>query len=217
MCVFCWHILCFQHFVPSIWIITRDFCLSLSLRLFVHASSPAGKHQALSQSRWVVQTNHRYSPMLWPASVPAALTPSSFFVLSPCLTHSSDFFSPLPFHQSWLSLSLFLGLVFPAPPPFSPKLFGIFVLSSLLNFLSLFLYAPPHFSPCLLLPAELRNLKPDPLGLRCKFLFLANIGSTGELLGKSLNVLLVVMELSLTLWKGCRSVFSMWIIHLITL
>lgn len=63
--------------------------VSVSIPAFIHpciqssgqtAVQPA---QALSQSRWVVQTNHCCSPMLWPASVPtAALTPSSFSGLS---------------------------------------------------------------------------------------------------------------------------------------
>lgn len=84
--------------------------------------------QALSQSRWVVQTNHCYSPMLCLASVPAALTPSSLSVRTPCLTHSSDFFSSLPSQQPRLCLSSF---PFPRTSlPFHTKMFALFLLFS---------------------------------------------------------------------------------------
>lgn len=71
-----------QHSVPSIWIITQDSCLYS----FTHACTQSSRQpavqpaQALSQSRWVVQTDHRCSRKLWPATVPAAPTPSSCFL-----------------------------------------------------------------------------------------------------------------------------------------
>lgn len=93
---------------------------SVSIPQFIHPCIQSSEQtavqpaQALSQSRWVVRTNHRCSPMLWLASVPAALTPSYFFsVPSPRLTHSFDYISPLPLYQFFgqvSALSPFLHL-----------------------------------------------------------------------------------------------------------
>lgn len=94
--------------------------------------------QAPGQSRWVVQTNHGCSPMLWLAGVPAALTPSSFFcALSLCHT-----FLWFLFLSSFPPIS---SKSFPFPwarllchrHPFPLKCFPFSFLSSLLDFLSI--------------------------------------------------------------------------------
>lgn len=98
--------------------------LSVSVPSFMHAPSPAAVRpaQALRQSRWVVQTNHCCSPMLWPATVPAALTPSSFFLCSLPVSCIPPISPPLFLHTSLdqdMAPSLFLELFSLAHfPPF---------------------------------------------------------------------------------------------------
>lgn len=110
---------------------------SVCLFSFIHACTQSSRQtavqpaQALSQSRWVVQTNHCCSPMLWPTSVPAALTPSSlfFFSFAPSMSHAFLLFPLLFFFftsvlaKSWLLPISLLALYFPPPsvldvPPF---------------------------------------------------------------------------------------------------
>lgn len=84
----------------SIYLNHHTGLLSVSIPPFIHPCTQSGGQtavqpaQALSQSRWVVQTNHCCSRMLWPASVPAALTPRYLSVLSQSLAFLLVLFFP---------------------------------------------------------------------------------------------------------------------------
>lgn len=95
---------------------------SVSIPQFIHPCIQSSEQtavqpaQALSQSRWVVRTNHRCSPMLWLASVPAALTPSYFFLFPHPVSRIPLITSPLFRCTNFLAKSRLFPLSFTFPP-----------------------------------------------------------------------------------------------------